>query len=176
MTDSVESLSRSDYEAGNADLSDVQPCTASQAWLELLRCSRLIDQVMTAYFYHEFSSSLSRFDVLIQLRRAGPNGLTTSQLAQRLLASRGNITRLLDRMEDAKLIRRRPCAGDRRISYVDLTRQGDKLLSLMAPAHGAWVNSMFGALSETELSTLKSLLQRVRERVQGPPFRQSTWK
>ncbi len=167
MTDSVESLSRADYVPENADLgADAEPCTALQAWLELLRCSRLIDQVMTAYFYHEFSSSLSRFDVLVQLGRAGPTGLTTSRLAQRLLASRGNITRLLDRMEEARLIRRRACAGDRRISYISLTRQGNKLLAQMAPAHSDRVEGIFGALNDAELSILKGLLERVRQRAQ----------
>ena len=46
-----------------------------------------------------YQSTMSRFDILALLYLAGAVGRSTTELANRLLASMGNITRLLDRME-----------------------------------------------------------------------------
>ena len=134
-----------------------------RAWLYLLKCAKRLEQEMSDRFREEFSSSLSRFDVLAHLDLAGDRGLSTSQLAGRLLASKGNITRLLDRMVQDGLITRRPDESDRRISNVSLSEKGAALFSRMAPAHEIWSHEILGSLGSDEKLDLVRLLRQLRD-------------
>lgn len=136
-----------------------------RAWLHLLKCSKQVEQAISDLFRSGYSSSLSRFDVLAQLDHVGAAGITTSGLGQRLLASKGNISRLLDRMEADGLIARRPCAHDRRVSHVVMTDKGGAMFRKMARDHEAWADEIFAGLSGAELEHLVTLLDRVRRRV-----------
>lgn len=166
MTNIARLLLNRDALLDNFNQDDNDRRQSLRSWLELLKCAKLIDQIITTRFCCDFGTSLTRFDVLAQLDHAGSKGLTTSELAGCLLASRGNITRLLDRMEQAGLIRRHSDPGDRRITYIRLTRRGAKLFERMTPVHAAWVNRVFNTLDESELDTLTTLLQRVRHHAQ----------
>lgn len=133
-----------------------------RAWLHLIKCSKRVEQAISDLFRDDFDSSLARFDVLAHLDHVHPDGLSTSALAQRLLASKGNITRLLDRMEADVLLLRRASHRDRRVSDVYLTDQGLQLFRAMAGAHEAWSDEIFGILDDGELDQLVELLDRVR--------------
>jgi len=134
-----------------------------RAWLYLLKCAKRLEQEMSDRFRERFNSSLSRFDVLAHLDFAGSNGLSTSQLASRLLASKGNITRLLDRMEQDGLIRRRQNEADRRVSVIYLSEPGAALFAEMAPAHEHWCQEIFGRIGGRQKDQLIRLLRTVRD-------------
>ena len=136
-----------------------------RAWLHLIKCSKRVEQEVSELFWRRHQSTLPRFDVLSHLESAGERGLSTTSLAQRLLASKGNITRLLDRMEADGLIERRPAEGDRRIVNVLLTAKGTEMFRAMAQDHELWADAIFSVLSSEELEGLIQLLERVRQRV-----------
>ena len=72
---------------------------------------------------------LSAFDVLATLRRQGaPFSLTPTQLSRATLLTSGAMTTRLDRLEEAKLVRRSPDPEDRRGVCVALTDQGRELV------------------------------------------------
>jgi len=153
----------------SSDSADSLPAADSKnslrVWLYLLKCVKYMEQEMSARFRRRFGSSLSRFDVLAHLDRAGAGGLSTSQLAARLLASRGNITRLLDRMEQDGLITRGSHAADRRISRVQLSARGSDLFRRMAPEHESWSHQVLAGLLPAEKDHLVRLLRRIRDRL-----------
>lgn len=136
-----------------------------RAWLHLIKCSKRVEQEVSELFWRRHQSSLPRFDVLAHLEHAGGDGLSTSMLAQRLLASKGNITRLLDRMEADGLIRRQPAPDDRRVTYVLLTAKGEETFHAMAHDHELWADAIFGVLDSAELEQLITLLDRVRKHI-----------
>ncbi len=136
-----------------------------RAWLHLIKCSKRVEQAIADLFRADFDSSLARFDVLAHLDQVAPEGISTSCLAQRLLASKGNITRLLDRMEADGLIERHPSLHDRRVSDVYRTDEGTRLFHAMATAHEAWSDEIFGVLDDDELDELVALMDRVRQRL-----------
>jgi len=67
---------------------------------------------------------LTWLDVLAQLYDAGDDGLRMQELQERSLFTRSGLTRLVDRMEGAGLVRREAVAGDRRGVRVVLTAEG----------------------------------------------------
>lgn len=138
---------------------------ALRAWVQLLKTAKRIESEVASYFANEHSTSLSRFDVLANLERSPGRATGTSQLSKMLLASRGNITRLLDRMESDGLIRREPSVNDRRISEVHMTAAGELLFARLAPDHEGWAHEIFGVLSEADLTEFINMLQKLRERL-----------
>src|SRR5271163_4316349 len=71
-----------------------------------------------------FGLSLGQFDILATLRRQGPQGkMTPTQLMKSVMLSSGGMTNRIDRLEQARLLRREEDPSDRRGVVVGLTRK-----------------------------------------------------
>jgi len=138
---------------------------ALRSWLQLLKFSKRMEQRSNSRFVSDFNSSLSRFDVLANLHLAPGHHVSTTQLARMLLASKGNITRLLDRMENDGLIRRQINSQDKRVSEVFFTKAGRNLFEEMAAQHEHWTSEVFKVLSNQELKQLIDLVIKLRSRM-----------
>ena len=124
-----------DIELDNQLDSESESRNSLRLWLHLVKCAKLLEQEMSDRFRETYDSSFSRFDVLAHLSQAGKAGLSTSILAANLLASKGNITRLLDRMGEDGLVERKLSSEDRRVSKIYLSAQGQSLFERMAADH-----------------------------------------
>ncbi|MEX0827517.1 MAG: MarR family transcriptional regulator [Haliea sp.] len=134
-------------------------------WLQLAKSSKAIEQEMESRFQRTYKQSMSRFDVLSQLDRCDPEWLPIGKLAKQLLSSRGNITRLVDRMIAEGLVDRRPSPEDRRIIQVGLTNKGRDLFTDMAVAHAQWAKSLLADLNPKKSIQLLDLLVDVNKAV-----------
>jgi DNA-binding MarR family transcriptional regulator len=67
--------------------------------------------------------TLQQYNVLRILRGAGAQGLPTLEIAARMIEHSPGITRLLDRLEAKRLVRRRHCPRDRRRVVSQATRR-----------------------------------------------------
>jgi MarR family transcriptional regulator, organic hydroperoxide resistance regulator len=126
-----------------------------------------------------FSSALEPYGVTVQqynvlriLRGAGPGGLPTLEIADRMIEHAPGITRLLDRLEAKELVSRKRCAQDRRRVLCTLAAPGARLLSRMdAPVRRA--DDSLDMLTDPELSTLIRLLDRMRTGLAAGAFSKS---
>ena len=134
-------------------------------WLNLYKCTKQLEQEMSDRFRENYSSTFPRFDVLAHLYQAGAQGMSTSLLGNSLMASKGNISRLLDRMEEDGLLERKLSEKDRRVSVVYMTDTGAELFKQMASHHEAWTLEVFKGISAAEKEDLLALLKRVRNTV-----------
>jgi DNA-binding MarR family transcriptional regulator len=144
---------------------DTHSKNALRAWIRLTKCAKRIEAHVNRRFAESHGTSLSRFDVLANLERCAGHAASTTELSRLLLASQGNITRLLDRMQEDNLVRRRPSARDGRVSEVQMTRAGEALFARLAQDHESWTDGMFGALTNDELKQLAGLLGKLRARL-----------
>ena len=135
-------------------------------WLELSRSSSDLEKIMDGNLRRDFGQSMSRFDVLSQLERADGEGLAIGQLAGKLIASKGNITGLLTRMENEGLLERRPLPNDRRSVQVHITPKGLALFQTMARAHAQWAETALCDLSIKDMRALLDLLQKARSSIE----------
>jgi DNA-binding MarR family transcriptional regulator len=87
---------------------------------------------------------LTWFDVLSRLSDAGPPGLRMQELEEVALFTRGGLTRLIDRIEAAGLVRREPVPGDRRGVRVVLTSEGGQRYTAALLRHGVVIAREFG--------------------------------
>lgn len=106
--------------------------------------------------------SLGWYDVLLTLEEAPQQRLRMFDLAAAVLISRSNLTRLVDRLEDAGLIKRESCAHDRRGAYAALTAAGKEMRRRMWPVYREQIKTLFNShLSERENTTLNTSLTRI---------------
>lgn len=138
-------------------------------WLQLAKSSKSVEQEMEGRFQKHFKQSMSRFDVLSQLHRFDPEWLPMGKLASHLLASKGNITRLVDRMIAEGLIDRRPSPEDRRIIQVGLTAKGRDLFAEMAIAHAEWSQQLLGGTDPRQVKQLLKLLTALNQELRTTP-------
>lgn len=103
-----------------------------------------------------------QFNVLRILRGAGPDGLCRNELRDRMLTRMPDMTRLLDRMEEAGLVTRERGDRDRRLVRTHITPRGLEILAALDDQVVAEHRQSLGHLTEDQLRTLIALLTLAR--------------
>ncbi|MBD2636651.1 MarR family transcriptional regulator [Limnothrix sp. FACHB-881] len=132
------------------------------AWRKFLVAHvTLIEQVEQDLAQAELPS-LNWYDVLFALAEAPEQRLRLHELAQAVLLSRSNLTRLVDRLEVAGLIQREQCSSDRRGAFAVITDEGFKMLNRMWTVYGQAVEKYFAYhLNANEVKFLVKILDRL---------------
>ncbi len=132
------------------------------AWWRLARATQSMIQVMTR-FIEEHGLTGAQFGVVRCVGEAGPEGLMLTQLSERLMVTCGNITGVMDRLEQAGYIRRERSVEDRRVVMARLTPEGQRVYEQIIPAYRDEVIRLFSGLSLEEQEQLGSLAQRLQD-------------
>lgn len=135
-----------------------------EAWRALLNThAAVIDRAEEALSARSLPP-LSWYDALWPLYRAPGRKLRMGELSDQVVTiSRSGLTRLVDRLEAAGLVRREPSPGDRRGTVVAITREGSALLRRMWPVYAAELRRSFvGVLGEQEAVAIRDVLARVQ--------------
>ena len=104
---------------------------------------------------------LAWYDVLWAIRRAPGRRMRMAELASSLTVSRGGLTKLADRVEDAGLIRREAAEDDRRGLYAVITPAGEQMLKRMWPVYAKVLRNTFvGPIHEEEAAVIADALSR----------------
>jgi len=131
------------------------------AWLTLVRTyARLWDE-LEAQVRRDHGLTIARYDVLAQLETAGGE-LRLSDLASAVVLSPSGLSKLLDRMEKSRLIRREPDPNDARASLATLTPEGRALVKRARASHHALLEQTFGAaLDDRDIADLARIMRRI---------------
>lgn len=133
---------------------------AQEAMVSLLvaagHVARALDDVCAAHgITHE------QYNVLRILRGAHPEGHPRYAISERLIDRAPDVTRLLDRLQRAKLVTRGRSKEDRRLSVSRVTDRGLALLQAIDPEILAVHERFADGLSEREVTQLLALCDRV---------------
>jgi DNA-binding MarR family transcriptional regulator len=110
--------------------------------------------------------SVAEWRVLAALEER--DGVAMTDLGQQLLFKQPTLTKVIDRMERASLVRRRTPPEDRRRTLVDLTEHGRQLatpLLVSARNHEAWVASVLGTAG---FEKCRAMLVEIVDRLDAP--------
>jgi DNA-binding MarR family transcriptional regulator len=111
----------------------------------------------------------ARFDLtaqqynLLRLLRAAHEPVPTLALADRLVSRAPDVTRMLDKLEERKLLTRTRSTSDRRTVLVAVTDRGAALLDKIAGPLRECHERQLGHLSAAELKSLVALLKLARD-------------
>ena len=107
--------------------------------------------------------TIQQYNVLRILRGAGETGLPTLDIGERMIEQTPGITRLLDRLETKKMVRRQRSSRDRRQVFCWIMPVGLKVLAeIDEPIDQAGVDA-FRDLHDDEVRSLILKLERLRQ-------------
>ncbi|MBJ8027365.1 MULTISPECIES: MarR family winged helix-turn-helix transcriptional regulator [Bacillus] len=105
----------------------------------------------------EWSLSAAQFDVLAQI--GGHDRLTQQELGRKLFVTKGNITQLLNKMEQLDWIKREQ---EGTTKYLSLTEKGRVLYEEVVPPQETFQAEQFDKLNRNEQKQLLELLRKLQ--------------
>lgn len=129
------------------------------AWMRLARVYERVDRV-SAVLFGRWGLSVGQFDVLSRV--GASEGLTQGELGEALLVTKGNVSQLLEKMENRGLVAR---SREGRTNRVYLTEEGRRLFEEAVPAQEDMISIRFSGLSHAEQTELLKLLRKLEQSV-----------
>jgi len=129
-----------------------------KVFLKIKRTASWIDQKVNEFLKpHKISEQ--QYNILRILRGAGDE-ITIKTVKERMIRKSPNATRLMDKLNDKKLIERSRCENDRRVVYVKITNKG---LQLLEKIDFRKFDHTIQNLTIQESKTLMKLLDKIEE-------------
>jgi DNA-binding MarR family transcriptional regulator len=160
---SPKQSTRSRSSAVQSEIRQTKPfrSTAQEATIALLRTASVLGRTFTRVL-EPHGLSFAQYNALRIIRGAGSGGIPTLAIRERMIEEGTTITRLLDKLEEAALIRRERSVPDRRQVLCFATDGGRKLLDSLDPLVNAADEEAVATLSSLELDRFIDLLDAVR--------------
>ena len=111
----------------------------------------------------QWGLTLAQFDALAEAARTTRKGFTFGELSRLLLVTSGNLTGIVDRLEDSGLVRRQQWSQDRRVIRIQLTSKGRRLITQIAPLHARDIESALSFLPVEQLRAMDELLSTLSD-------------
>ena len=132
-----------------------------RAWRLYLESALALIDVLNAESERDLGIPLRWYDVLVHLDEAS-EGLRMNVLADRILYSKSGLTRVIDRMEEASLVRRVRPENDRRSILVVLTEVGRNTLEQARYHHRLGVEEHFSRhLTDADIRALTPAFEKI---------------
>ena len=131
-----------------------------RVWLRLIRLEAGM-QAAVGERLRAIGVSISQCDVLTTLTEQ--EGVSQQELAKRLYVTKGNISGLIDRLEEAGFVERRSTSSDRRQYALFLTRPGREMAEKAIAVQHRWIASTLGRMAEPALEALETQLVALRD-------------
>jgi DNA-binding MarR family transcriptional regulator len=132
-----------------------------RAWRLFFESGLVLRDVLGSELERDADLSLPFYDVLVHLEDA-PDGLRMNELAERILYSKSGLTRVVDRMEQADLVRRVRPENDRRSIFVSLTENGRQTMVRARRYHRDGIEQHFSRhLTDADVKALTRALEKV---------------
>jgi DNA-binding MarR family transcriptional regulator len=135
--------------------------TAQESLIALFRTADMIQRLFERSI-EPHGITTQQYNVLRILRGAGPSGLPTLSIAERMIQRAPGITRLLDRLESRNLVERSRCAEDRRQVICCISPAGLELLAGLDEVVDRIDGEALGMLTEAQQEQLLELLDAIR--------------
>ncbi|WP_271406077.1 MarR family winged helix-turn-helix transcriptional regulator [Tenacibaculum soleae] len=109
-------------------------------------------------FFKPYGISPQQFNIL-RILRGAKKAIKVQVIKDRMIERAPNATRLMDKLNDKKLIERIRCEHDRRVVYINISKQGLELLSTIDTSLKL---DFLENLTENEAAQLSDLLDKIR--------------
>lgn len=136
-----------------------------EAWINLMRSASVLDADFERLL-DPHGLSMATYNVLRIVRGESAErtdvGIPCQMIGARLITRVPDVTRLVDRLERAGLVKRQRTSEDRRVVLVALTRKGMDLLARLDDPVRDLHKSQMRHLTKAEITTLSDLLYKLR--------------
>ena len=132
-----------------------------RAWRLYVESALALVDVLDSELERDAGIPLRWYDALVHLEET-PEGLRMNELAERILYSKSGFTRVVDRMEEAGLVRRVRPDNDRRSILIVLTDTGRQTMETARRHHRNAINQHFSQhLTNNDIKALTRALEKI---------------
>ena len=117
--------------------------------------------VMLANEFRSFEVTPQMWRILVTLQ--AKNGYSIGHLSDITLIEQSHLSRLIDTMEQDKLVDRKSQSRDKRIKLVQITRKGCLLFEEILPIAMSQYDNILSGFSRDEIDNLMGFLGRIRK-------------
>ncbi|WP_078896741.1 MarR family transcriptional regulator [Streptomyces sp. NRRL S-495] len=136
-------------------------------WRAHLEVAKLLEYQLSREL-QPHNLAINDYEILVVLSEAPERRLRMTDLATATLQSKSRLSHQITRMENAGLVLRQECPGDRRGLYANLTEQGWETMQRVAPCHVRSVRAHFiDRLAPEQLDAMYEALAPVAEHLRG---------
>ncbi len=135
---------------------------AQEALLSVIVAANTLNEIMDRVC-EKHGITRPQYNVLRILRGSQPNGHARCEIASRMVDRASDITRLVDRLQARKLVKRSRGNNDQRQAVTSITAKGLKLLDAMQPEVEAKTSAILRKLSSDDFHELSRLCALILE-------------
>ncbi len=136
-----------------------------ELYFNLLKTYEMLEDEFT-HFFAQYDLSPNQYNVLRILAGAGQDGLSCQEIVNRVVHRVPDITRMVDRLIEKRLVKRVRSREDRRVVRITLTELGKKKSNAIRSPLKKFVTNLFGDISEED----QALVNRVLYQLRGVPI------
>lgn len=104
------------------------------------------------------------YDILLVINRSPEKRLRFTEIAERIITSKSSLSRSIEKLEKAKLVKRKHCPLDKRGQYAEITALGVQQLKRSWVFYRKSILKNFAAtLSHDEIQALYTILKKMRD-------------
>lgn len=118
-----------------------------------------------AAMLREFDLTVPQFDVLNAIHSLGADALP-KRIAERMLVTRGNVTGVLNRLQERDLIVTRHKLSDKRSFVCELTPAGSRLFESARKGAALFIDAQLAPFDEDEMRAMEETMHRMRAHLQ----------
>jgi len=93
--------------------------------------------------------------------------ISVSNIKNKILLANSSLSYILDKLEKRSLIKRENDINDKRVYYISLTNEGNKLCNKIFPKHYNNLKEVINVLTNEEKIILSNLLKKLGKHVEG---------
>jgi DNA-binding MarR family transcriptional regulator len=136
-----------------------------RAWRLFFESALALNDVLDAELERDAGISTRWYDALVHLEDI-PEGLRMNELAEQILYTKSTFTRVVDRMEEAGLVRRVRPENDRRSIFVVLTDKGRDTMEQARRHHRHGIEQHFSQhLADADIKAVIRAFEKVSTHV-----------
>lgn len=133
---------------------------STSLWVRFLRFNLLSHKKLEADLDKQ-GLTPPQFYVLATIGYAG--GLPFGEIGAKMMVTVSNLTGIVDRLEEKKIVLRKRDERDRRVVHVVLTEKGAKLYKSTIPLFEKSISAIFAAVDKTQQKELSALLRKLNQ-------------
>lgn len=124
----------------------------------LLKASSSVEKVVKKDM-SSYGLNATEFTVLELLYSKGRQPI--QRIGQQVLLASSSITYVVDRLEEKKFVNRVADESDRRVTFCELSDEGEKLMKEIFPRHADKIAEIFESCSKEEVLALQTTLKKI---------------
>jgi DNA-binding MarR family transcriptional regulator len=113
-------------------------------------------------FFKAYQLTHQQFNILRILKGQTQTDVSIMDIKRRMIDKMSNVGRLVEKLEQKKLVVRTENAQDRRVIFVKLSQIGYQLLEDINEVHAATMTSYFNNITEAEAHELTRIMEKLR--------------